>query len=117
MPPANQGGTRPDPDPTVRTSEQLLREIGLVREITDAKVDRVETVLEARLDAMEKANELVRQYVDTFPSLMATTTHHLETLHNERFKSIDTQLTEKDKRIDQTSRDNNVAVQAAFSAA
>ena len=115
--PTARPDTRPDPDPTVRTSEQLLREISLVREIVDSQVSGVRLVFETRLNGMDKAIELLQVRSDQIPTNISCAVAQLKALHDEKFSSINTQLVEKDKRIDQTSRDNNVAVQAAFSAA
>lgn len=73
--------TRPIPDPTALTTDQLRREIGALREL-----------VEARSDGDRKLND-------------------------ERFLGIETQFVERDKRTEQTTHDNKVAVDAAFAAA
>jgi hypothetical protein len=97
---------KPVPDPTVLTTQQLLRELGSVREI-----------IETRLDAMDKAISLIQAHSDKVPSLLDLAIEHLRTLHEEKFRSVQIQFQERDTRTEQTSRDSKVAVDAALQAA
>ena len=99
---------RPDPDPTVLTTQQLQREVGLLREVIDT-----------RLDAMDKAITLLQAYTDKSPSIAVVdeSVRQLEKLHSEKFKSVAQQFLERDTRTEQTSRDSKVAVDAALQAA
>lgn len=98
-------GSVPVPDPTVLTTQQLLREIGLSREI-----------IETRLNGMDKAIELLQAATDRQPTVIAAAVSDLQELHEEKFRSIEVQFRERDTRTDQTSRDSKVAVDAALSA-
>lgn len=98
--------SRPTPDPTVLTTQQLHREITSVREI-----------IETRLSAMDKAIELVRTVADRQPALIDMSVGKLRELHEEKFHSIAIQFAERDTRTEQTSRDSKVAVDAALQAA
>ena len=99
----------PIPDPTVLTTQQLTREILAIREL-----------IEARLDGMDKAINLIQAQSDRAPSHIQTTIEaavgRLQELHNEKFISIETQFKERDVRTEQTSKDNKVAIDAALQA-
>lgn len=96
----------PNPDPTVRTVEQLQREIAASREI-----------IETRIAGMDKAIELLQRQTDRFPDHVRGVVEQLQRLHEEKFASIETQFIERDTRTEQTSRDSKVAVDAALQAA
>jgi len=97
----DEGGFKPVPDPTVLTTQQLLRELASVKEF-----------FTARLDAMDKAIILLQDTANRSPTINEV---HLET--KEKFRSIATQFAERDTRTEQTSRDSKVAVDAALQAA
>ncbi len=97
---------RPIPDPTILTTQQLHRELFGLREI-----------VEARLNAMDRASEIVDKQITRVPSDAVAQMEHLKELHEEKFKSIQVQFTERDTRTEQTSRDSKVAVDAALQAA
>jgi hypothetical protein len=94
------------PDPTVLTTQQLLREITMLREL-----------IETRLDGMDKAIELLQTSTDRFPTIVNDEIKQLQELHEEKFHSIAIQFAERDTRGEQTSRDSKVAVDAALQAA
>jgi Fe2+ transport system protein B len=110
-------GTVPNPDPTIRTQENLLREIATATELVEARIDGLKSVLETRLNGMDKAIELVQKQTDKFPSQVLDGIKQLQSLHEEKFRSIETQFLERDTRTEQTSRDSKVAVDAALQAA
>jgi hypothetical protein len=85
-------GSTPRPDPTRLTTQQLLREI-----------DSLQALVFSRVDAIE-AGSIARNV-------------HLREFHDEKFRSIQTQFSERDTRTEQTSRDSKVAVDAALQAA
>lgn len=105
----DQGGSRPVPDPTALTTQQLIREMGGLREL-----------LETRLDAMDKATDLNKSATDKVPCLISDAVKQLEKLQNEKFgekfDSIDTQFRERDTRTEQTRTSDKVAVDAALQA-
>lgn len=98
--------SRPVPDPTTLTTQQLIREIGAVREI-----------IETRLDGMDKAIELLQKSSDKFPEFVKSEVVTLFKLHQEKFESVQTQFQERDVRDERSSRDSKTAVDAALSAA
>lgn len=106
-------GSTPVPDPTVLTTQQLVREIAASREI-----------IETRLDAMDTATELNKAATDNIPRLINDKVTQLQTLVEEKiaglmekFHSIDVQFKERDTRTEQSSKDSKVAVDAALQAA
>lgn len=104
--------SRPIPDPTVLTTEQLLREIGNVREVTKGELD----VLRERLRGIDTATELLGESMNRVPSEVDKQISHLRELDEEKFRSIAVQFLERDTRSERESKDNKVAVDAAFAA-
>jgi uncharacterized phage infection (PIP) family protein YhgE len=81
-------------------------------------------ILEARINGMDTAIKLTQQYptlLDTamvsLKNLVSDSISTLRDIHNQRFDKIDTQIAERDTVAERTSRDNKVAVDAAFAAA
>lgn len=99
-------GSVPVPDPTVLTTQALLREIGSLREI-----------LEARMTGTERTVGLLQNHLNDRQSAINAEIVHLQKLHEEKFKSIQVQFVERDTRTEQTSKDSKVAVDAALQAA
>ena len=121
------GGTVPNPDPTVRTVEQLTRDILASREIIEGKIERVEEKVTTRLEGMDKAIEVLAKWRDTLPTLIKDEVSYLKDLHEEKFSSIQqrsemivsgiqTQFVERDKRTEQLSLADKTAVAAALQA-
>jgi len=96
---------RPVPDPTLLTTQQLLRENLWLRE-----------VLETRLNGMDKAIELLQSTADKFPARIDEKIASLQQVHEEKFNSIQVQFKERDVRTEQTSKDSKVAIDAALQA-
>jgi hypothetical protein len=120
---ATNDGTPPVPDPTILTTEQLLRTVRAERDY----VDGIRDVIEERLAAMDKATALLSDTVNRVPTVVQTEVAHITGLMAERFTSIDnlmdvkfqsiaTQFAERDTRQEREARDNKVAVDAAFAA-
>jgi hypothetical protein len=83
------GGWVPVPDPTLRTREDLLREIG-----------NLQKVLSARMDAMDEATGLRMDALLKVPDEIAEQIAHLHDLMDEKFKSIDVRFQERDKALE-----------------
>ncbi len=107
----------PNPDPTVLTTQQLLREISTSREVLETLLIGVKETLETRIAGMDKAIVLLQATTDKFPSYVSGAVNQLQELHEEKFHSISVQFSERDTRTEQTSRDSKVAVDAALQAA
>lgn len=118
------GCTLPVTDPTHLTTRQILREIGTLKEIVFAKIESssaehvlIQSVTKTRLDGMDKATVLLQKNTDAIPSIIDEKILALRLVHDERFNSTQNQLKEMDVRTERSSKDNSVAVGAAFSAA
>jgi len=110
--PADAQGTRPVPDPTVLTTEQLLRAISAERERTNGQFE----VRDERLAGIDRATELRMGGIIAIPGMIEAAVAHLLALVDERFRSVDDKFKERDTRSERESRDNKVAVDAAFAA-
>lgn len=102
---ANQD-IRPIPDPTILTTQQLYHELNSLREL-----------VETRLDAMDKATELLNANMTRIPTETDKQVGHLKELHDEKFESIDKQFLERDNRVDKIAELNQKAIDAALQAA
>ena len=97
----------PIPDPTLLTTQQIKESVACLRES-----------LEPRLKANDERLAQLRAELDRlWPAEVAKLVANLQALHEEKFRSIAVQFQERDTRAEGTSRDNNVAVNAAFAAA
>ncbi len=99
-------GSTPVPDPTVLTTQQLVREIAASREI-----------IETRLDAMDVATNINKTATDKIPTLICEKVAALEKLQNEKFEGVEKQFAERDARTSQVSELNQKALDAALQAA
>jgi hypothetical protein len=107
----------PVPDPTTLTTEALRRDISALEKYLTARSEGYRLVIETRLDAMDRAKELLRADIDKQPDETEKRIADLRQLHEEKFSSIQTQFTERDTRAEQTAKDSKVAVDAALQAA
>jgi ABC-type multidrug transport system fused ATPase/permease subunit len=79
-------------------------------------VDGQVSVLEERLRGIDTATKLLNETVNRVPTALQEGLGHLQAVTDERFSSIATQFQERDTRSERESRDNKVAVDAAFAA-
>jgi len=86
------GGLVPVPDPTLLTTQNLLREVASLKEL-----------MESRINASQ---ELVDQKIATSDAVA-----------NEKFIGVAAQFSERDTRTDQRAGDTKLAVDVAFAAA
>jgi hypothetical protein len=100
------------PDPSTLTTQQLMRSIQAERDYVNGQV----AVLMERLTGIDKATELRLQGITDIPIQIAEKVDHLAALMNERFNSVEKQFDERDTRSERESKDNKVAVDAAFAA-
>jgi len=120
-------------------TEQLDRGLNNLRDVLSTRIDSILQVssseargllkiIETRIDAMDKATELLRENISVVPSEMDRQVTHLreflwariestQVARDERFHSIDLQFKERDTRTEQSSRDSKIAVDAALQAA
>ena len=90
---------KPDPDPTLLTTENLRREIANLKELVEAK-----------FEANDEAEFALKE-------LLLTKIEQLAAVTNERFTGVAAQFAERDTRTDQRAGDTKLAVDAAFAAA
>jgi hypothetical protein len=104
----------PIPDPTVLTTQQLLRELAALRE-----------VFETRFTANDKATSLLAETVNRTPTIIQTEIAHVRELTEERFRSAETisqtrlagielQFAERDVRTSQAAIAGKEALDAAL---
>jgi hypothetical protein len=104
--------SNPNPDPTVATNEAVARAMTSERDYVDGQI----SVLIERLNGIDRATELRWPAVEGVPGLIDEKISNLAKLMEEKFSSIETQFAERDTRQERESRDNKVAVDAAFAA-
>ncbi len=92
---------RPVPDPTLLTTQQLMREISSLKEL-----------FETRLNAMDMAVALLQAKADRSPSI-----DEVVVKLDEKFIAVQLQFHERDLRFDRAATDTRTAVDAAFAAA
>jgi len=109
-------GSRPIPDPTLLTTQQLLAAVAGLREILETKISGEVRIIEARLNGMDEAIRLLQDIKDKMPSEIKEKIGNLERLHNERFSSVTAQFEAIGKLSEQTKADTKTAVDAALSA-
>jgi hypothetical protein len=105
------------PDPTARTIDQLRREIGALKEIVFSVIDGKFSVITTRLDASDKAVQLLQETTDRQPARTAEAVSQLQALADEKFAGVEKQFTERDVRTDQSAIATKTAVDAALQAA
>lgn len=96
----------PIPDPTTLTTANLHRELL-----------SLQSLIVARLDAMDKATELLNQNVTRVPTDTDKQISHLKELHDEKFLSVQRQFQERDVRTEQIAAASTTAISAALQAA
>lgn len=89
---------RPDPDPTLLTTENLRREIANLKELQETRLSATKAETEALRD-------LILAKIEVLSSVTA-----------QRFASIETQFLERDKRTEQLSLADKTAIAAALQA-
>lgn len=128
----DQDRSHPDgiskPDPTTLTTDQLIRAIDALKELLSIRMNGMEALRDEKIAnlrasaeqsghehklAIDAALKAAKEASDAIDEK----TFHLQALHDEKFRSIQVQFTERDTRTEQTSRDSKVAVDAALQAA
>lgn len=105
--------SRPDPDPTLLTTQQLWREIG-----------NLEARFNIKIEAMEKAIGVAHEDVVRVPTLLDRAIESFRELSWSRFDTVDvkfagiaTQFQERDTRVEHTAQAGRVELSAALQAA
>jgi len=98
-------GGKPDPDPTLLTTQALLREIGSLKELFDT-----------RFTGVEKTVEMMHQSLDNVHVMIDEKVQNLKDLTEEKFTGIGTRFAEARYLTEQTSRNDKLALDAALQA-
>ncbi len=111
------GGLVPIPDPTVLTTQAMLREVAVLKEMMEvrfAATDRVISGIEERSNRhtadIESASKHIRE-------LMLSEMGRIKVVTDEVFQRIDVQFIERDKRTEQLALASSTAIAAALQAA
>lgn len=111
------GGLVPIPDPTVLTTQALLREVAALKELveirfgaTDKIVEHVEEQIRGRSSEIAAASLHLRE-------LMLSEMGKIKVVTDEVFQRIDVQFIERDKRTEQLALASSTAIAAALQAA
>ena len=102
----------PIPDPTILTTQQIDRGLAAERDYVNAQLD----VLRQRFSDTDRATQVLEETVNRLPTDVQTAVLHVRELADEKHASIAQQFHERDIRSERESRDNKVAVEAAFAA-
>jgi hypothetical protein len=98
-------GGKPDPDPTLLTTQALLREIASIKELFGT-----------RFEGVEKNVELMHQSLENVHTIIDEKVRNLKDLTDEKFKGIGTRFAEARYLTEQTSRNDKLALDAALQA-
>ena len=99
-------------DPPQAPTAMVLRIVAAERDYVDGHIG----IVTERLNGMDTASKLLSDTVNRTPTEITREVNHLQSIMDERFASIETQFKERDTRAERESRDNKVAVDAAFAA-
>jgi hypothetical protein len=98
-------GGKPNPDPSVLTTENLLREI-----------NNLKALLESQLGAHEKNITAIQLSIDKRQEQIDAAIVHITTLFEVKFEGVEKQFVERDKRTEQLSIADKTAIAAALQA-
>jgi hypothetical protein len=101
-------------DPTLLTTQQLIREQTGLKELVLSVVEGKFNVIDTRLIEMNRAIELVHGRTGEHSDFVREQVGHLKELHNAKFDNIGTQFDERDKRTEQLAIANKTAIDAAL---
>jgi hypothetical protein len=100
---------RPDPDPTVLTTASLLREIRNLHDLFETRITGIEKLMAVFHEHMPMESDRQVQCLKEVVAQRFMTC-------DEKFERINTQILERDTRMEQTARDSKVAIDAALTA-
>src|ERR1017187_3751953 len=98
--------SRPTPDPTVLTTQQIIREVGSTREVLEAKIGGIDRVVEVLIAHSKTMRLEIGEKVD-----------HLQALVEEKFSGTYAQLSQRDILAKELALATKTAVDAALQAA
>lgn len=105
----------------------IQRELTLRQEMRERDHASLKQIIETRIDAIDRATELLSSTVNRTPTEITKEIGHLSGIVDERLASVEsrfveadrltsTQFKERDTRTEREARDNKLAVDAAFAA-
>jgi chromosome segregation ATPase len=100
------------PDPTTAAENAVNKAVAAERDYVDGKIE----VLEERLAGIDEATKLRLGGIIEIPHAIDEKVGNLKDVTFEKFASVATQFAERDTRSERESRDNKIAVDAAFAA-
>lgn len=112
----NKPDSKPNPDPTKLTTEQLERGMAGLREIIEARLNGNDRSITERWAMIDRELVYIQKQLDGRKQAIVDEVSHLSKLHEEKFSSIQTQFSERDTRTDQAASTTKVAVDAALQA-
>lgn len=101
--PEESQGSRPVPDPTLLTTQQLIREIFSLKEQLQEQIHGGDELLATRLGGMDKAIELFQKFTDMQPAFVRDQVSHLKDLHQEKIEGVVASLSEKIKSMSEVT--------------
>lgn len=104
--------SRPDPDPTPRTIQNLQREIASLKELIFTRLDGMDKALIVFTDTLHRVPSDVDRQVGALRELVYETFKSYDGM----FSAIDTRLHERDVRFAQAAENNRDSVAAALQA-
>jgi hypothetical protein len=121
------GGWTPRPDPTLLTTQQLIREQAGLKELVLSIVDGKFQVIDTRLAGMDKAMGLVQVQQNGWQDVINASVANLRVLHDEKFNgaievvnekitSLANVTTQQFKNIDDKFAEKDKAVSVGLSA-
>ncbi len=111
------GGLVPVPDPTLLTTQNLLREIAALRELLQTQIKAVELRVDRNDALIAKHGAEIESGTDHLRRFLEEKIAKLDAVCLEKFTGVAAQFSERDTRTDQRAGDTKLAVDAAFAAA
>lgn len=108
--PADTQGTRPIPDPTILTTEQLLRSISTLREWVEAQFQ----VRDERLAGIDRATELRLDGIQSIPGMIDEKVRHLAEVVTAQLTAMNDKLDRFDGLRLELKADSKTQIDAAL---
>ena len=86
------GGSRPVPDPTLLTTQQLIREVTVLKQYLESRVENSENVISARIDGMEKAIEVFQADLTRVPTQLDRAIQSHKELNESEIRSLSSDI-------------------------
>lgn len=106
----------PVPDPSLLTTQQLREGLSDLEKLIGVRLDAIDEATNLRLAAFAHVPDQIKERVGELRDLHNEKFRSQSVQVEERFSSVALQFEERDKRGERESRDNKVAVDAAFAA-